>query len=88
VQVTAVVAQNPDAVRKYIEETGLAFDILIDAHRDVLREYGVWHRVGLDAWNISRPAVFLIDRDRTIRYSFIGDKQTEFPGGDEVMARC
>jgi glutaredoxin-dependent peroxiredoxin len=86
--VTAIVAQNPDAVRRYIEDTGLAFDILIDAHRDVLREYGVWHRIGVDAWNISRPAVFLIDRDRTIRYSLIGDKQTEFPAQEELLSRC
>jgi glutaredoxin-dependent peroxiredoxin len=86
VQVTAIVAQHPDAVRRYIEETGLAFDILIDAHRDVLRAYGVWHRIGLDAWNIARPAVFLIDRDGSIRYSFIGDHQREFPSQDELLS--
>ena len=84
-QVTAVVAQNVDAVRRYIEETGLAFDILIDAHRDVLRAYGVWHRIGLDAWNIARPAVFLIDAAGVIRYSFIGDQQAEFPSHDEIL---
>jgi peroxiredoxin len=88
VQVTAIVAQNPEAVRHYIEETGLAFDILIDAHRDVLRAYGVWHRVGVDAWNISRPAAFLIDRDGTILYSFIGDRQTEFPSQEELLRAC
>ena len=87
-QVTAVVAQNADAVRRYIEETGLAFDVLLDAHRDVLRAYGVWHRIGMDAWNISRPAVFLIERDASVRYSFIGDNQREFPGQDELLAVC
>jgi peroxiredoxin len=85
VYVIAVVAQHPDAVRRYIEETGLAFDILIDAHRDVLKAYGVWHRMGLDAWNISRPAVFLIDPSRHIDYSFIGDRQTEFPSPEEIL---
>jgi peroxiredoxin len=84
VQVTAVVAQNAEAVRRYLEETGLAFDILIDAHRDVMRAYGVWHRIGLDAWNIARPAVFLVDGDGTIRYSFVGDRQTEFPAPDDL----
>ena len=52
-------------MRRYIEETGLPFDILIDERRDMLRAYGVWHRIGLDAWNIARPAVFLIDQDGT-----------------------
>jgi peroxiredoxin len=80
------VAQNARTVRTYIEETGLPFDILIDEPRDVLRAYGVWHRIGLDAWNISRPAVFLIDIDRRIRYSFIGDQQREFPKQEEILA--
>ena len=59
-----VLAQNRDAVRRYIEETGLPFDILIDERRDMMRAYGVWHRIGIDAWNIGRPAVFLIDQER------------------------
>jgi peroxiredoxin len=81
-----VVSQNPRTVRTYIEETGLPFDILIDERRDVLRAYGVWHRIGLDAWNIARPAVFLIDTDRRFRYSFIGDQQREFPAQEEILA--
>jgi peroxiredoxin len=72
-------------VRHYIEETGLPFDILIDERREVVRAYGVWHRLGLDALNISRPAVFLIDRDGSITYSFVGDNQREFPTQAEVL---
>jgi glutaredoxin-dependent peroxiredoxin len=86
VQVVGVLSQNARAVRTYIEETGLPFDILIDERRDVLRAYGVWHRIGLDAWNIARPAVFLVDTDRRIRYSFIGNQQREFPTQEEILA--
>ena len=53
-------------MRRYIEEVGFPFDILIDETRDVTRAYGVWHRIGIAAWNIARPAQFVIDRDRTI----------------------
>jgi peroxiredoxin len=84
--VVGVLAQNREAVRRYIEETGLPFDILIDERRDMMRAYGVWHRVGLDAWNIGRPAVFLIDQDSTIRYSFIGDSQRQFPTQGEIIS--
>ena len=73
------------AVERYGWETQPPFEILIDETRDVVKAYGVWHRIGLDAWNISRPAVFLIDRDRSIRYSFIGKSQTEFPNHDEIL---
>ena len=80
-----VLAQNREAVRRYIEETGLPFDILIDERRDMLRAYGVWHRAGLDAWNISRPAVFLINQDGTIPYSYVGNSQREFPTQQEIL---
>ena len=81
-----MVAQSSEKVRRYIEESGLPFNILIDESRDTLKAYGVWHRVGLDAWNIARPSVFLIDPTAAVRYSFIGDRQTEFPSHQEIMA--
>jgi methyl-accepting chemotaxis protein len=84
-QVVAVVAQRAAPVRRYIEETGLPFDILVDESRDVLKAYGVWHRFGLDAWNIARPALFVIDRTGSIKYSFIGESQTEFPSHEEIL---
>ena len=81
-----VLAQNRDAVRRYVEETGLPFDILIDERRDMARAYGVWHRLGIDAWNIARPAVFLVELDGRISYSFVGDNQREYPSQDEILA--
>jgi peroxiredoxin len=81
-----VLAQSRDAVRRYVEETGLPFDILIDERRDMSRAYGVWHRIGLDAWNIARPAAFLIEQDGGISYSFIGQHQREFAPLDEILA--
>ena len=71
----AIVAQSSAAVRRYVEENGLPFNILIDESREVLKAYGVWHRVGLDAWNISRPALFLIDREGHIVARY-GPRQT------------
>jgi len=75
----AVVAQRSEKVKRYIEDTGLAFDVLIDDARETVKAYGVWHRVGFDAWNIARPSLFLIDRGGIIRYIFVADYQTEFP---------
>jgi methyl-accepting chemotaxis protein len=81
----AVVAQRSEAVRRYIEDTGLPFNILVDETRDVLKAYGVWHRIGLDAWNIARPALFILDPSGAIRYSFIGQSQDEFPSHEEIL---
>jgi peroxiredoxin len=85
VQVVTVVAQSSDVVRRYVEDKGLPFNILIDESRDVLKAYGVWHRLGLDAWNIARPALFLIDREGTIQYSFVGERQDEFPTHEDIL---
>ena len=72
-------------MRRYIEETGLPFDVLLDESREVAKAYGVWHRMGLDAWNIARPALFLIDRQGSIRWSFVARSQREFPSADEIL---
>jgi len=83
--VIAVVTQRSEKVRRYIEDTGLPFNILVDDERVVVKLYGVWHRIGLDAWDIARPAVFLVDRDATIRYLFVAGRQDEFPTPDELL---
>jgi peroxiredoxin len=82
--VVAVVAQRSEKVKRYIEDTGLPFNILIDDSREVIKAYGVWHRIGLDAWNIARPSLFLIDGQSRIRYSFVADSQDEFPSHEEI----
>ena len=81
-----MVAQNSDVVRRYVEESGLPFNILVDESREVLKAYGVWHPVGLLSWNIARPALFLIDPTGAIRYSFVADRQDEFPSHEEILA--
>jgi peroxiredoxin len=83
--VTAIVADRRDKIRRYIEETGLPFDVLIDERQDVIRAYGVWHRFGFIVRSVARPAVFLIDPDSSIRASWIGENQAQFPSRDEIL---
>lgn len=71
-------------MKRFIEETGLPFHILVDERRDVVKRYGVWHRFGIDAWNLSRPAVFLVDRSGIIRYIFVASRQSEYPSQEEL----
>ena len=73
-------------MRRYVEDTGLPFHILVDESRAVTKRYGVWHRVGLDAWNISHPALFVIDRGGIVRSVFVGESQEEFPSADQIGA--
>src|SRR4029453_8489162 len=84
-QVVTVVAQSSDVVKRYVEDQGLPFNILIDESRDVLKAYGVWHRLRLDGGNIARPALLVIDRAGPIRYSFVSQHQDEFPTHEDIM---
>ena len=79
-------ADRREKIRHYIEETGLPFDVLIDERQDVIRAYGVWHRFGFIVRSVARPAAFLIDPDGSIRASWIGANQTQFPRCDEILA--
>ena len=68
-QVVAVVAQKSTAVRRYIEEKGLPFNILIDSTREVSKAYGVWQRIGIDTGDLERRArqAALPEQQRTQR---------------------
>ena len=57
------------------ERRGYPFPLLCDEDRAVIKRYGVWHPIGIDAWNIAHPASFLIDAKRRIRYAFVGRTQ-------------
>ena len=78
-------AQRSEKARRFVEDTGLPFNILVDDTRDTVKAYGVWHRLGLDAWNIARPALFVIDTAGVIRAIFVGERQDEFPSHEEIL---
>ena len=50
-----------------------------------MKQYGVWQRLNYDAWNIARPAVFVIETSGVIRAVWVGETQAEFPGADEIL---
>ena len=85
VETAVVLAQRASSVQRYTGDRRLPFEILADETREVTKAYGVWHRIGLSAWNIARPAVFLIEKDWSISYSFIGQSQAEFPSLEEIL---
>ena len=64
----------------------LPFPVLCDESRGVIKGYGVWHPIGLDAFNIARPASFLIDgKTRAVRYMFVGSTQFERADLDTIL---
>jgi peroxiredoxin len=70
---------------KYLEKHPVSFPFLLDEDRVVTKAYGLYHRIGLDALNIARPATLVIDRERSIRYIYRGDNQHDRAPLEKVM---
>ena len=78
--IAVVLGQSCEKIAAALERDGVSypFPVLCDEDREVIKRYGVWHPIGLDAFNIAHPASFLIAApSRTLRYAFVGSSQHE-----------
>jgi peroxiredoxin len=71
---------------KYLAQHPVSFPYLLDEERSVTKAYGVYHRLGRDAFNIAHPATVVIDRDGLVRFVYRSDNQTDFAPIDRVLA--
>jgi peroxiredoxin len=51
----------------------------------LLKHYGLYHRVGIDAWNVSHPATLVLDRTTRVRYIHKGTSQGDRAPMEDVM---
>lgn len=70
---------------EYLREHPVSFPFLLDEGRSVTKLYGVYHRIGLDAFNIAHPATFVIGPDGVIRYIHVGASQLDRAAVEEIM---
>lgn len=61
------VMQPPETVRRFVEELGLSYEMLLDREGEVMRRYQV---MGL-------PVTFIIDRQGVVRNRIIGESTPE-----------
>jgi peroxiredoxin len=84
--VTAEKAKGVWKPQKFLASHPLSFAFLLDEDRSVTKAYGLYHRIGLDAVNIARPATFVIDCERNVTYIYRGDNQNDRAPLDQIMA--
>lgn len=82
----AIVAQRTEKVEGYRRSHHFRIPILIDSDRSVIKRYGVYHRLGLTAFDIARPATFIIDRDGCIRFIYVAEGQGDRPDHARLVA--
>ena len=69
----------------YADKNGITFPLLVDKTREVIKSYGVYHWLSLEAYNIARPATFVIDKAGIIQYMYIGSHQFDLVKQAEVL---
>jgi len=70
---------------KFLQKHPVSFPFLLDEDRSVTKSYGVYHRVGKDAFNIARPSTFVVDRAGAVRFIFVGQEQHDRAPGEQVL---
>ncbi|WP_224333154.1 redoxin domain-containing protein [Haloprofundus halobius] len=78
---------SPYEHKTLIEERGMEYSLFSDPQNGVAREYGVENDLdGMAGVSEARPAVFLLDEDRTVEYAWVASEWPDFPDYDEVEA--
>ena len=88
VQVVGLSISSPYEHSRFLEEWGVeAYRLFSDPQNGVAEAYGIVHDLdGMAAVSEPRPAVFVVDPDRTVRYAWVAEEWPEFPQYDEVEA--
>ena len=72
--------------KEYVQQHHYPFPILFDENRTLTRTYGVYHRIGMDAYNIAHPATFVVGKDAKISWIAISPNQNERPPIEDILA--
>jgi peroxiredoxin Q/BCP len=84
-RVAVIMAESLPRMQEFLKDHQYPFPLLSDARRQAVKAYGVWVRVNFESVNISRPAEFVLDKDKTIKYIYIGRIQTDFPPDEQIF---
>ncbi len=70
---------------EFLAKNPISFPFLLDEDRQVTKAYGVYHRIGVDAFNIARPATFVIGHGGTVRWIHVGRTQFDRAPVEELL---
>jgi len=88
VQVVGVSISTPYEHERTIVERGLdecGYRLFSDPTNAVAERYGIVHDLdGMTGISEPRPAVFLVEPDRTVAYAWVADEWPAFPDYDDV----
>ena len=87
-RLVCVAAEKRDGMwepEKFLQANPLPYSFLLDEDRAVITAYGLYHRIGVDAWNIAHPATLVVDPDNRVRYVYKGVSQSDRAPVEEIL---
>ncbi|WP_042661793.1 redoxin domain-containing protein [Haloferax sp. ATB1] len=85
VTIVGLSISSPYEHKTFIDEREMPYRLFSDPQNGVAEEYGIVNDLdGMAGISEPRPAVFLIDEERTIQYTWVAQEWPEFPEYDEI----
>ncbi len=87
-QIVGIAVSDPFSNKAFSEKNYLAFPILSDYKREVVRAYGIElpDFAGLPGYTTSKRAIFILDKTGIVRYEWISDNPAAEPNYAEIEA--
>jgi peroxiredoxin len=80
-----IVGQKQESVEKWLNKNPMPFPFLIDETREVIKQFDVYHPIGIDAFRIAHPSMFVVSSEGKIVYVQVGESQTDRPTDEQTM---
>ncbi|MEZ3116827.1 redoxin domain-containing protein [Halobaculum sp. MBLA0147] len=85
VTVVGISISTPYEHRDFLAEREMSYRLFSDPGAEVAAQYDLAHDLdGMTGVTEHRPAVFLLDEDRTVEYAWVASEWPDFPDYDEV----
>ncbi len=85
VQIVGLSISSPYEHKTLIEERGMEYSLFSDPMNDVAEAYGIVNELdGMEGISEPRPAMFLLDENRTVEYTWVATEWPDFPDYDDV----
>jgi peroxiredoxin len=87
-QLVYIAAQKSAGVwkpAKFLRSHPVLYPLFPDEDRAVIKAYGLYHQLGVDAIHIAHPATLVIDCDWKAEYIYRGNSQADRAPFDQVM---
>jgi len=85
--VVGISISTPYEHKTFIDEREMAYELFSDPAAGVAEAYGTENPLdGMAGVTEHRPAVFLLDEDRTVEYAWVAEEWPDFPDYDEIEA--